>query len=94
MPYSRSKYSPEMNQKWMVEAMVILADEARDMTCEEIQKASISFSGVTPQKMSRILNELCERGLVMKGKARSGRMKYKAMGTILREGYVPADMVH
>ena len=49
---------------------------------------------MTPQKMARILNELVDKGLVMKSKGKSGLMHYKAMGTILKEGYVPAEMVY
>lgn len=87
MAYSRSKYTPEMNQRWSVDAMITLGEQARDMTCEEIQQASIELGALTPQKMSRILNELCERGFVMKAKGRNGRMRYKAVGVMLAEGY-------
>ena len=94
MPYSRSKYSKELTQHWTTKAMIVLAEAQRDMTCKEIQQEDLELTGVTPQKMARILNELVDKGLVMKSKDRSGRMHYKAMGTILKEGYIPAEMVY
>lgn len=94
MPNTRPKYSPELTQRWTTKAMVVLAEAQRDMTCKEIQQGDLDLVGITPQKMARILNELVDKGLVMKSKGRSGLMHYKAMGTILKEGYVPAEMVY
>lgn len=94
MSYSRSKYSKELTQHWTTKAMIILAEAQRNMTCKEIQQEDLELTRVTPQKMSRILNELVEKGLVMKSKGKSGLMHYKAVGTILKEGYVPAEMVY
>nr|DAG74380.1 MAG TPA: Z DNA-binding protein [Caudoviricetes sp.] len=94
MPNIRSKYSPELTQRWTAKAMIVLVEAQRDMTCKEIQQGDLDLVGVTPQKMARILNELVDKGLVMKSKGKSGLMHYKAMGTILKEGYVPAEMVY
>lgn len=94
MPYTRPKYSPELTQRWTTKAMIVLAEAQRDMTCKEIQQGDLDLVGVTQQKMSRILNELVEKGLVMKSKGKSGLMHYKARGTILKEGYIPAEMVY
>ena len=94
MPYTRSKYSKELTQHWTAKAMIVLAEAQRDMTCKEIQQGDLDLIGVTPQKLVRILNELVDKGLVMKSKGKSGLMHYKAMGTILKEGYVPAEMVY
>ena len=94
MSYTCSKYSKELTQRWTVKAMIVLAEAQRDMTSKEIQQGDLELTEVTPQKMARILNELVEKGLVMKSKGKSGLMYYKAMGTILKEGYVPAEMVY
>ena len=94
MSYTRSKYSKELTHRWTTEAMIVLAEAQRDMTSKEIQQGSLDLVEVTPQKMARILNELVDKGLVMKSKGKSGLMYYKAMGTILKEGYVPAEMVY
>lgn len=81
MPYTRSKYTKEMNQKWSVEAMITLSDSRREMSVDEIQKVSPLLSGLTPQKLSRILNELWEKGFILKYKGTDGRMRYRAVGT-------------
>lgn len=94
MLYTRPKYSKELTQRWTVKAMIVLAEAQRDMTSKEIQQGDLDLVGITPQKMARILNELVDKGLVMKSKGKSGLMHYKAMGTILKEGYVPAEMVY
>lgn len=94
MPNTRSKYTPELTQRWTTKAMIVLAEAQRDMTCKEIQQGDLDLVGITPQKMARMLNELVDKGLVMKSKGKSGLMHYKAMGTILKEGYVPAEMVY
>lgn len=96
MSYTRSKYSKELTQRWTTEAMIVLAEAQRDMTSKEIQQGNLDLVEVTPQKMARILNELVDKGLVVKSKSKgkSGLMHYKAMGTILKEGYVPAEMVY
>ena len=57
MPYTRSKYSKELTQRWTVKAMIVLAEAQRDMTSKEIQQGDLELTGVTPQKMARILNE-------------------------------------
>lgn len=94
MPNTRSKYTPELTQRWTTKAMIVLAEAQRDMTSKEIQQGDLDLVDVTPQKMARMLNELVDKGLVVKSKGKSGLMHYKAMGTILKEGYVPVEMVY
>lgn len=94
MSYTRSKYSKELTQRWTAKAMIVLAEAQRDMTSKEIQQGDLDLVDVTPQKMARILNELVDKGLVVKSKGKSGLMHYKAMGMVLKEGYVPAEMVY
>lgn len=91
---AKSKYSTEQTQAWSVAAMVVLSDSKRAMTCDEIRQSDLSLIEVTPQKMSRILTELCEGGFVMKTKGKNGRMVYKSVGVVLDEGYNPSEMVY
>ena len=57
MPYTRSKYSKELTQRWTTKAMIVLAEAQRDMTSKEIQQGDLELTGVTHQKMTRVLNE-------------------------------------
>ena len=92
--YRKSKYSAEDTQRWTGEAMFTLSEEKRAMTCAEIQSSNLQLVGLTPQKLSRCLNDLCERGLVVKTKGRDNLMHYKSVGVIIEEGYSMADLVY
>ena len=92
--YRKSKYSAEDTQRWTVEAMVTLSEEKRAMTCAEIQSSNLQLVGLTPQKLSRCLSDLCERGLIVKTKGRDNLMRYKSVGVIIEEGYSMADLVY
>lgn len=94
MAWTKSKYKAEDTQRWTMEAFFTLGREKRDMTCAEIQSANIQLVGLTPQKLSRCLSELVERGLVAKTKGRDGLMHYKSVGVILEEGYALEEMVY
>ena len=92
--YKKSKYKTEDTQRWTVEALVTLEEEKRAMTCNEIKSSSLELVELTPQKLARCLNDLCERGLVMKTKGKDNLMHYKSVGVILEEGYNLADLVY
>ena len=92
--YHRTKYSVEDTQRWTVEALVTLGEEGRAMTCAEIKACNILLADVTPQKMARCLNDLCERGLILKTKGKDNRMLYKSVSVILEEGYKLEDLVY
>ena len=47
------------------------------------------LTGITSQKMARMLSHLIEVGLVGKAKGRDGRMHYKCLGVIEAEGGDP-----
>lgn len=76
MGYRRSKYSEETNQRLAVMALIALKEGTRPMTRDEVSAASPALAGVTPQKVSMVLNELCEKGVARKGKGKDGRMRY------------------
>lgn len=93
MAYTKSRYTAEQNHRWTVEAMVVLSEAKEAMTCEQIRMADLDLLNVTPQKMSRILNDLVEGGFVMKTKAKSGLMKYKSVSVMLEQGYNPTEVI-
>lgn len=92
--YKKSKYSTEQTQRWSVAAMCVLADSKEALRCDEICSADITLTEVTPQKMSRILNELVEGGFVRKTKGKDGRMRYKSVGVLVDQGYDLNKMVY
>lgn len=94
MPYTKSKYSTVQTQHWTVAAMVILSESKESMTCEQIRQSDLELINVTPQKMSRILSDLVDRGLVLKSKGKDGRMRYKSVGVLLEQGYEVEKMVY
>lgn len=77
MAWSKSKYSAEFNQEMNVRVFSVLADAQTALTNDEIKARDISLGQVTSQKISRILSELCDRGLVVRGKASNGHMTYQ-----------------
>lgn len=93
MAWTKSKYKVEDTQRWTMEAFFTLGEEKKDMTCAEIQRANIQLIPVTSQKLSRCLNELVERGLVVKIKGRDGLMHYKSVAVLQEEGYDLNKMV-
>lgn len=94
MGWTKSKYKVEDTQRWTLEALTTLEEEKRDMTCAEIQRANYCLVELTPQKLSRCLGELVERGLVAKTKGKDGLMHYKSVSVILGEGYRLEEMVY
>lgn len=77
MGYRKSKYSAEMNQRLEVAAMLVLRDGARPMTRDDVIAGDGLLAGVTPQKVSMVLGELCDMGMAQRHKARNGRMYYE-----------------
>lgn len=90
----RSKYTTEQTQQWTVEAMVTLAESREAMTNEQIRSSNLTLAKLTPQKMTRILSDLTERGLVLRSKGKDGLMKYKSVGVLLEQGYDLNKMVY
>ena len=74
--------------------MIVLSDAQAAMTCDQIRQSDLELVGVTPQKMTRILSGLVERGLVVKTKGKDGRMRYKSVGVIIEQGYNLNEMVY
>jgi len=89
MPGRKSQYSAEFNAQIKTNLLMTLdeATEADIPTTDWIQRNNIILSNVTPQKLSRSLNELADMGLVVKGKNRAGRMVYRLKANMEKEGY-------
>ena len=94
MAYMKPKYTEQQNQSWAVAAMIVLSEAQEAMTCDQIRQSDLELVEVTPQKMSRILGELIERGLIVKTKGKDGRMRYKSVGVIIEQGYNLNEMVY
>lgn len=92
MPGKTSRYKKDKTAIWEGEVMMILANSQDAMTIDMVKNSSITLTGMTSQKMARILGHLIEMGLVRKGKSKSsGRMMYKAVAVMEEQGYEVED---
>ena len=82
MRNSKPKYSQTQNQELETKAFMVLAQTTQALTIPEICGQDFTLSAQTPQKMARILNNLCDMGAVIKAKDKSkGRMVYMSMSS-------------
>ena len=89
MPGRRtSKFTKDQNAFLQGEVMIILAESEEALTIEEIQARSITLTGLSTQKIARLLGHLIEMGNVTKAKSKSlGKMVYKSLAVMRRQGY-------
>lgn len=93
MPYKVKKYTPAQDGQYKMEVLAILAEKDYGISISDIQSESIILTGVTSQKIARILNSLVEMGLVAKAQSRAtGRMKYMAVARMMELGFSTPDM--
>lgn len=87
--FRKAKYTVEQSQEIMMRAFGALCDSTTPMTIEEIQNADLFLISTTTQKMARVLNELVEKGVVVKtkSKAKGGRMVYMSIEVLEKQGY-------
>lgn len=80
---SRSNKSPSdkaRDQMLTFETLAVLDESIVALTISEIQEKSITLTGLTSQKMARILSELNKAGLVRKAQSKSRkRMVYMSV---------------
>jgi hypothetical protein len=70
------------NQELETKAFMVLAQTTQALTIPEICGQDFALSTQTPQKMARVLNNLCDMGAVIKAKDKSkGRMVYMSMSS-------------
>jgi len=82
MRSSKSKYSAMQNQELETKAFMVLAQTTQALSIPEICGQDFTLSTQTPQKMARVLNNLCDMGAVIKAKDKSkGRMVYMSMSS-------------
>lgn len=82
MRSSKPKYSAMQNQELETKAFMVLAQTTQALTIPEICGQDFTLSTQTPQKMARVLNNLCDMGAVIKAKDKSkGRMVYMSMSS-------------
>ena len=88
MPGRRtSKFTKDQNALLQGEIMIILAESEEALTIEEIQARS-TLTGLSTQKIARLLGHLIEMGNVTKAKSKSlGKMVYKSLAVMRRQGY-------
>ena len=94
--FKKPKYSIEQTQEIMMRAFGALCDTNEPMTIEEIQKADLFLVSTTAQKMAQVLNELIEKGVIVKtkSKAKGGRMVYMSIEALERQGYNRERLVY
>lgn len=82
MRSSKPKYSQMQNQELETKAFMVLAQTTQALTIPEICGQDFTLSTQTPQKMARVLNNLCDMGAVIKAKDKTkGRMVYMSMSS-------------
>lgn len=82
MRSSKPKYSQMQNQELETKTFMVLAQTTQALTIPEICGQDFTLSTQTPQKMARVLNNLCDMGAVIKAKDKSkGRMVYMSMSS-------------
>lgn len=68
MIYKKSKYTPAFNQELEMRVFDVLNEAKTTMSIKEICASDIVLANQTPQKMTRILSELCDKMLVRRYK--------------------------
>ena len=82
MRSSKPKYSQTQNQELETKAFMVLAQTTQALSIPEICSQDFTLANQTPQKMARVLNNLCDLGAVIKTKDKSkGRMVYMSMSS-------------
>ena len=85
---SGSKYSKTMNNDIILRIIDVLHHNLRPMTISEICEQDFILKGITSQKMSRVLTDLCNMGIAMKAKSKKlNRMVYVSTEVLEEQGY-------
>lgn len=87
--FRKAKYTIEQTQELTMRALAVLQDSSTPLTIQEICANDMNLTNQTPQKMSRVLSNLCEMGMVKKTKSKSkgNRMIYAAVASLENNGY-------
>ena len=68
MRSSKPKYSQTQNQELETKAFMVLAQTTQALSIPEICSQDFTLANQTPQKIARVLNNLCDLGAVIKAK--------------------------
>lgn len=80
------KYSAALNQKFENAVLETVASSDKALTINEIIQANPILTGLTTQKIARILNYFCDMGFCRKAKSNSKkRMVYRSVASIEAE---------
>ncbi len=80
--------SPEKEGEYKMRILGILNESEEAMTIDEIKSRDMILQPLTSQKMARLICNLIDMGFVKRGKSKSlGRMVYKAVAVMVRQGY-------
>lgn len=75
--YKKSKYTEAQNQEFEMRALDVLARHTSAITIGDICNEDMILGAQNTQKMARVLNSLCDKGLVKKAKSkRQNKMVY------------------
>lgn len=98
---SRTTTRPEVNADYKFRILDVLNNTDDSMTLDEIRMNDMILRPLSNQKISRLISDLIDFGLVQKGKSKSlGRMMYKATSKMREQGYevdepeVPTEFEH
>ena len=98
---SRTTVRPEVNADYKFRILDVLNNSDDAMTLDEIRMEDMILRPLSNQKISRLISDLIDFGLVQKGKSKSlGRMLYKATAKMQEQGYevdepdVPTEFEH
>ena len=88
MPGKTSRYSKAQTQMYEFETLSVLSESPVALTIAEICQRSMTLTGVSCQKMARVLSKLNEMGLVRKSQSKAkGHMVYIAVSQLEEQGY-------
>ena len=91
---SRTTTRPEVNADYKFRILDVLNNTDGSMTLDEIRMEDMILRPLSNQKISRLISDLIDFGLVQKGKSKSlGRMMYKATSKMREQGYEVDDPV-
>lgn len=93
MGYHKSAYSKDQTDNWRGRIAIVLAEAQEALSIPQIQERDMALQGISSQKMSRMLGTLIEYNLVTKAKSRSGRMVYKSLAVMEKQGYNVASFL-
>lgn len=86
--FKTKAYSAAQEGEFKLRIIDILNNSDEAMTIDDIKSEDIILRDLTSQKMSRVLSNLIELGLVRKARSKAqGRMVYKAVSKMIEQGY-------